>query len=88
MALNEHPCVECMHYDVIKPGNVEKKLAPGQHGWCAVKSVYPYKEQEGQTFPPGVRRAAPGMFPLPVIVVGTEVVGHCTDFRALPQAPR
>lgn len=82
MAVNSKPCNECMHYDPIKLGDGKKQA---RRGWCAVKSIYPYKEMEGQLFPPGVKRAAPGEHPNPKIVVGSEVQSHCDQFQAKPK---
>lgn len=73
----EEPCKKCQHYDPILKG----KDKTTRHGRCAVQSIYPNKEQPGQTFPPGVRRAAPGALAKPLIVVGSETVRHCTLFR-------
>lgn len=73
----EKPCDTCQHYDPILRGS-----APGRHGRCAVKSTYPFKEQKGQVFPPGVKREAPGVLAKPEIVVGSDIVPACTLYRA------
>lgn len=75
----EQPCKNCAHYDPIIKG---KK--PVRHGRCAIQSIYPTQEQPGQTFPAGVRRAAPGKLAQPLIVVGNDVVKHCVLFRGKP----
>lgn len=80
MALNVRPCVTCAHFDRIIFGDGTRKT---RHGWCAVTSLYPYKEQEGQIFPPGVKRAPKGSLALPVIVAAEETVVNCPNFRAL-----
>jgi len=77
MAVNEHPCVKCSHFDRIIFGDGTRKP---RHGWCAVKSVYPHKEQQGQIFPSHVTRAAPGALASPYIVQADEVVPNCARF--------
>lgn len=77
MAMNDKPCQDCKHYDVIARGDGTKK---GRQGWCAVKSVYHHQEQPGQLFPLGVKRAAPGELAQPVIVTGSEIQPLCTQF--------
>lgn len=74
----EEPCKKCQHYDVIKKG----KDKEARHGWCAVQSLYPAKEQPGQTFPPNIQRVKPGELAKPFIVIGSECVKHCTRFRS------
>ncbi len=76
----EDPCKKCQHYDPIKKG----KDKEARHGWCSIQSLYPAREQSGQVFPPGVRRAQPGELAKPVIVIGNDVVKHCTLFRSKP----
>jgi hypothetical protein len=78
----EKPCNTCQHYDPIIRGTKE-----GRHGRCAAKSTYPAKEQRGQVFPQGVKRAAPGELAKPVIVLGTGIVKECTVYRAKPPKP-
>jgi hypothetical protein len=75
----DKPCQDCQNYDPILRGG-----GPTKHGRCAVKSVYPNKEQPGQIFPVGVARVEPGELAKPVIVVGREVVTGCTQFRTKP----
>jgi hypothetical protein len=79
--INDKPCGTCLNYDVIKPGNREKKQPDGRMGRCAVKSTYPTTEQEGQTFPSGVRRAAPGERAKIFVVYAAEVQRNCTEYR-------
>lgn len=74
--MNDKPCEQCEHYDVIIRGKKETK-----HGWCAKKSKYPAKEGPGQIFPSGVQRVAHGEPAQPVIVQGTEVQSRCASFR-------
>lgn len=73
----DQPCKTCQHYDPIKKG----KNKEARHGWCSIQSLYPAKEQPGQTFPAGVKRARPGELAKPVIVTGTGVVSHCMLYR-------
>lgn len=73
----DSPCIDCRNYDGIKKG-----LADTRRGWCTVQSVYPAKEQVGQVFPPGVRRAEPGQLAQPFVVVGSETVRNCETFRS------
>lgn len=76
--MNDKPCESCVHYDPIIKGDGKR---PTRHGWCAVKSVYPAVEMPGQTFPDGVKRAAPGELATPHIVEAKGVVPHCTLIR-------
>ena len=73
--LNDKACGTCVNYDRVSPKS--------SHGRCAVQSVYPSKEQPGQSFPAGVKRAAPGNLAKPVIVTVLQVVGNCTKYRPL-----
>lgn len=82
MALNEKPCGECFHFDQLLIGDGTKKA---RHGWCAVRSVYPAEEHEGQLFPLGVKRVKHGELAKPVIVAKDETVSHCTQFRDKPR---
>jgi hypothetical protein len=75
--INERPCKDCVYYDPIVIGDKQQT----KRGWCAVKSEYPAVEPAGRLFPPGVKRVASGELAKPLIVVGAEVVGHCTTFR-------
>ncbi len=79
--MNTKACKDCQHYDPIIVGNGAQK---GRRGWCATRSVYPNQEQPGQIFPAGVKRAAAGALASPFIVIGSDVVSHCTQFRAKP----
>ena len=75
----DKPCKECQNYDpLLRLGS------PTRQGRCAVQSVYPNKEQPGQIFPVGVARVARGELAKPVIVVGSEIVKGCTQFRTKP----
>lgn len=75
----DKPCNTCSFYDAITRNERETK-----HGWCAPRSTYPHKEQPGQVFPSGVKRAAQGELAKPFIVLGADVVKHCTDYRKKP----
>jgi hypothetical protein len=77
MAINSRPCKECVHYDPIIRG--DKRVT--RRGWCAARSEYPTLEPEGRLFPPGVRRVAAGELARPFIVVGRDIVPHCTLVR-------
>ena len=78
MATNDKPCSTCFHFDRIIFGNDTRRT---RHGWCAVQSVYPNKEQHGQIFPRGVARAASGALASPVIMQAAEVVTGCSRYR-------
>lgn len=80
MILNDKPCNECRNYDPIRNGTSGGKPRFAVRGWCTVKSAYPFREQEGQLFPIGVKRVGPGELAQPHIVVGTEVQTHCSQF--------
>lgn len=69
--MNHLKCKECKNYDVIRSG---KSKTP-THGWCAVKSLYPFTP--GPTDPPNVRRVAEGALPKPEIVEGNVVLRDC-----------
>jgi len=79
MAMNEKTCTKCSNYAAISLGDGSRKA---NRGWCVAKSVYPNQEQPGHIIPDGAKRAAPGEQAVPHIVIGAEVVPHCTDFRA------
>lgn len=74
--MNTVKCKNCRHYDVVVSGKTKNPT----HGWCAVKSVYPMKEETGgRVFPPGVKRMDRADLPAkPEIVAGNEVVKSCT----------
>lgn len=73
--MNKVKCKDCRHYDVIRSG----KSKNPQHGWCAINSIYPMKEElGGPTFPPGVRRMTSIDSPAkPRVVEGEGVVSNC-----------
>lgn len=76
---NTIKCKNCRHYDPIRSGQTKNP----QHGWCSVKSVYPFKEEIGQVFPPGVKRAsAPEELAKPEIVEGNKVLPNCILVKA------
>lgn len=68
-------CGSCVNFDQI--------VTRGRHGRCAAKSVYATQEQPGQTFPEGVKRAAPGEQAKPFIVTKLQIVVGCPSYRAL-----
>lgn len=72
--LNDKPCGGCVHFTPVQ--------ANANHGRCATKSVYPNKEQPGQSFPDNVKRAAPGELAKPYIVTRMQVVGNCSKYRS------
>lgn len=72
--MNDKPCGSCVNFDRVS--------VRSSHGRCAVQSVYPYKEQPGQSFPVGVKRAAPGVLAKPVIVTKLQIVGNCAKYRS------
>jgi hypothetical protein len=74
----DKPCDTCKNYDPI---TVQNGQNVGRHGRCAAQSTYPAVEQQGQKFPPGVKRVAPGQLAKPVIVTGTETVSACSLYR-------
>lgn len=81
MSLNNNACSACTNFDRIVRGDGTRAV---RHGWCAATSVYPHKEQEGQIFPPGVRRAGPDQLAVPTIVTDDSVVTTCGNFRGKP----
>lgn len=70
------PCNTCQNYDPILRGVKE-----GRHGRCVAKSTYPAIAQRDQVFPPNAVRAEVGALAQPHIVVGTETVPGCNDYR-------
>ncbi len=75
--LNTIKCGDCVNFDVQYKGTVRGVPEKQKFGWCKAKSVYPNKEQVGQTFPEGVMRAVAGDPAVPVIVYPETIVGHC-----------
>ena len=74
-------CGSCVNFDPVLPSDDARR---GRHGWCAAKSTYPAREQQGQTFPAGVKRVPEGTLAKPVIVRRDEVVANCAFFQAKP----
>ena len=73
--MNTVKCRDCSHYDVIRSGQTKDP----RHGWCSVRSVYPFKEELGQIFPPNVQRVSASNLPAkPEIVEGSGVVSNCS----------
>jgi hypothetical protein len=79
----DSPCNTCQNYDPILRGVKE-----GRHGRCVAKSTYPAAAQKGQVFPINAVRAPVGELAQPHIVVGTETVQGCADFRVRADAKR
>lgn len=85
--MNKTKCEDCVHYDP------QKKFSPkgerdSWYGWCKEKSIYPHTAPDGQTIPLGVKRAAEGERPNPVIVYGIKVKVGCTDVIKVPPAKK
>ena len=77
--MNKVKCKDCRHYDTIRSGQTKNP----QHGWCAVRSIYPFKESVGQVFPPGVRKQPSEDIPAkPEIVTGAGIVANCSKVAA------
>lgn len=78
--MNKLKCKDCRHYDVIRSGQSNNP----QHGWCAIRSIYPmHEELGGRLFPPGVRRMdRPDAPAKPEIVEGNGVVPGCVQVQA------
>ncbi len=75
----DKPCNTCKNYDSI---TVRDGKDVGRHGRCAAQSIYPTVEQQGQKFPPGVKRAAPGELAKPEVVMGEDIATTCTLYRS------
>jgi len=79
---NDQPCDACDYFDPVLRGK-QGKLTETSWGWCAKKSVYPYKEGPGQKFPVGVMRVASAdELAKPVIVQVNQVMSHCKDYKS------
>jgi hypothetical protein len=77
--MNKVKCKDCRHYDTIRSGQTKNP----QHGWCAAKSIYPFKESVGQVFPLNVKRRESAEIPAkPEIVTGAGVVANCSQVSA------
>lgn len=74
---NDKPCDTCDYFDPVLRGT-NKGVRSTKWGWCAKNSVYPTRENPGQVFPAGVKRAAVGERAKPVIVKVGQVVTQCT----------
>lgn len=70
-------CGGCLNFDRITAGKVLTN-----HGWCAPLSIYPHTEQEGQVFPPGVKRAKRGELSKPAIRRLEQIVEACPHRRS------
>lgn len=72
--MNTVKCENCKNYDVIRSG----KTKTPKHGWCVPRSLYPFKEGPGQTFPANARRVeSPEDAAKPEIVTGALVLASC-----------
>jgi len=72
--LNSLPCGQCAFFDgttMPRPGKTSRL------GWCAATSVYPAEDPVGRPAPRGVKRAAPGELPKPVVVTRQQVLPGC-----------
>jgi hypothetical protein len=84
MTTNSLPCKQCVHFDQKYKGSPDGIPRPAWYGWCAVRSVYPHQELEGQVFPSEVKRAAHGQVPKPFVVKADGVVGFCLQGMKKP----
>lgn len=83
--MNTQPCGKCAFYDPIMKNIGRGRQAPSNSAWCAKKSVYPFMEKDGQSFPDGARRAESISAPaVPVIVHPTQVIASCPFFQGVP----
>lgn len=81
--MNNQPCGKCVFYDPIMKNIGRGRQAPSNSAWCAKRSIYPFLEKEGQTFPDGVKRAETLQSPaVPVIVHPNQIVSACPNFQA------
>ena len=77
--MNNVKCQDCVFYDG------QQKFTPrgpkdAWYGWCAKKSVYPFKAPDGQVIPEGVQRASEDEpIAKPFIVHGGKVQIACAD---------
>lgn len=75
----DHPCNDCANYDPIV--GRESKLTGFGH--CVPRSIYPFKEGPGQTFPKDATRVtSPTGLPKLEVVRATEVKPACPLFRS------
>jgi hypothetical protein len=78
--MNKMTCGECAFFDParrIVQGQVQLKA----FGHCAKKSLYPFKDQDGQVVPAGAARVAEGELARPVIVDRDKIVPECLVAR-------
>lgn len=80
MAINNHKCDQCEHFDPVLRGT---KNTPW--GWCAKRSEYAATEGPGQVFPLNVKRVAIGELAKPFMVRRGQVVENCTFYLARKQ---
>lgn len=81
--MNNQPCGKCSHFDPIMKNIGRGRQAPSNSAWCGKRSLYPYKENEGQVFPDDAKRVdSLHDAAKPVIVHPTQVVPTCPYFQA------
>jgi hypothetical protein len=88
---NNIQCQDCVHFDrqyknlqktdLVSRKRLLVKQSIKGHGFCAARSTYPCEEQEGQTFPPDVKRAGPKQLANMVPVVPDKIIVGCVDAR-------
>lgn len=76
--MNKLKCSSCVHFDE-QYKFVNGRRVPLWYGLCAKRTVYPAKEQDGQVFPEGVKRAEEGQLAQPAIVQPGAVIPGCLD---------
>jgi hypothetical protein len=81
MAINSYPCKSCIHFDAIHLGGGDGNRYHNR-GRCIQKSLYPFKEEPGQSFPVNAKRAPEGQLAQFCIVHGDEVMEGCSLFQA------
>lgn len=83
MATNDKPCNTCDFFDPIIRARKETIW-----GWCAKKSIYPYKEGPGQVFPAKVNRVdSPDKRAKPKIVRQNQIVTGCPYYKPRKNKP-
>ena len=76
---NSTKCMNCVFYDPQQKFT-GRGFKDAWYGWCAKKSVYPFKAPSGQVIPPDVQRATEEEpIAKPFIVEGNKVRLDCTD---------
>lgn len=76
---NTIKCQDCVFYDGQQKFT-QAGQKPAWYGWCAKKSIYPFKAPDGQVIPPDAMRAdEEDPIAKPFIVQGSKVRVDCTD---------